>query len=113
MIIFGSFLPSLWLVCATKVYSGLGADMVMESLQCWPHPWPADRMRPVRRPGPSDRKELVGQVFAVELACFSAVIREGGKPPPTGSGLGLPGDSAPPHHGRKNSWRRGRTGSRS
>ncbi len=31
MIIFGSFLPSLGLVSATKVYSGLGADIVMES----------------------------------------------------------------------------------
>jgi len=29
---FGSFPPSLWLVCATRVYSGLGADIVMESL---------------------------------------------------------------------------------
>ncbi len=28
----GSFPPSLWLVCASKVYSGLGADIVMESL---------------------------------------------------------------------------------
>src|SRR6185437_11942304 len=28
---FGSFPPSLWLVCASKVYSGLGADIVMES----------------------------------------------------------------------------------
>jgi len=26
------FLRALWLVCATKVYSGLGADIVMESL---------------------------------------------------------------------------------
>jgi hypothetical protein len=25
---FGSFPPSLWLVCASKVYSGLGADIV-------------------------------------------------------------------------------------
>jgi hypothetical protein len=30
---FGSFPPSLWLVCASKVYSGLGADIVMESLR--------------------------------------------------------------------------------
>src|ERR1700746_2623896 len=29
----GSFLPSLfWLVCTTKVYSGVGADIVMESI---------------------------------------------------------------------------------
>src|SRR5215471_14279372 len=26
------FLRALWLVCASKVYSGLGADIVMESL---------------------------------------------------------------------------------
>jgi hypothetical protein len=33
MIMFGSpFLRALWLVCASKVYSGLGADIVMESL---------------------------------------------------------------------------------
>jgi hypothetical protein len=32
MIIFGSFLPSLWLVGTTKAYSGLGADIVMESI---------------------------------------------------------------------------------
>jgi hypothetical protein len=32
MIIFGSFLPSLLVGCATKVYSGLGADIVMESI---------------------------------------------------------------------------------
>jgi len=31
--LFGSFLPSLfWLVCTTKVYSGVGADIVMESI---------------------------------------------------------------------------------
>ena len=31
---FGSFplLRALWLVCASKVYSGLGADIVMESI---------------------------------------------------------------------------------
>ena len=29
---FGSFLPGLWLVGTTKVYSGMGADIVMESL---------------------------------------------------------------------------------
>jgi len=28
---FGSFLPSLWLVRTTKAYSGMGADIVMES----------------------------------------------------------------------------------
>jgi hypothetical protein len=33
MIIVGSFLPSLfWLVGTTKVYSGVGADIVMESI---------------------------------------------------------------------------------
>src|SRR6476646_4018491 len=44
---FGSFPPSLWLVCASKVYSGLGADIVygiitlIERTACaissWPH----------------------------------------------------------------------------
>jgi hypothetical protein len=29
---FGSFPPSPFVVCASKVYSGLGADIVMESL---------------------------------------------------------------------------------
>jgi hypothetical protein len=29
---FGSFLPGLWLVGTTKVYSGIGADIVMESI---------------------------------------------------------------------------------
>jgi hypothetical protein len=29
---FGSFLPSLWLVRTTKAYSGVGADIVMESI---------------------------------------------------------------------------------
>ena len=29
---FGSFLPELWLVGTIKVYSGMGADIVMESL---------------------------------------------------------------------------------
>jgi hypothetical protein len=30
---FGSFLPGLWLVCTiTKVYPGVGADIVMESI---------------------------------------------------------------------------------
>ena len=29
---FGSFLPGLWLVGTTKVYSGVGADIVMESI---------------------------------------------------------------------------------
>jgi hypothetical protein len=29
---FGSFLPSLWLVRNTKAYFGLGADIVMESI---------------------------------------------------------------------------------
>src|ERR1700722_16694118 len=32
MIMFGSFLPGLWLVGTTKVYSGIGADIVMESI---------------------------------------------------------------------------------
>ena len=31
MIMFGSFSPEPWLVSATKVYSGVGADIVMES----------------------------------------------------------------------------------
>ena len=30
------FLRALWLVCASKVYSGLGADIVMESLHSLP-----------------------------------------------------------------------------
>jgi len=29
---FGSFLPGLWLVGTTKVYSGVGADIIMESI---------------------------------------------------------------------------------
>jgi hypothetical protein len=29
---FGSFLPGLWLVGTTKVYPGVGADIVMESI---------------------------------------------------------------------------------
>jgi hypothetical protein len=29
---FGSFLPGLWLVGTTKVYPGIGADIVMESI---------------------------------------------------------------------------------
>jgi hypothetical protein len=29
---FGSFLPGLWLVGTTKVYPGIGADFVMESI---------------------------------------------------------------------------------
>ena len=29
---FGSFLPGLWLVGTTKVYSDVGADIVMESI---------------------------------------------------------------------------------
>jgi len=32
MIMFGSFLPSPWLVSTTKAYLGVGADIVMESL---------------------------------------------------------------------------------
>ena len=28
----GSFLPGLWLVGTTKVYPGIGADIVMESI---------------------------------------------------------------------------------
>ena len=32
IIMFGSFLPSPWLVGTTKVYSGVGADIVMESI---------------------------------------------------------------------------------
>jgi hypothetical protein len=32
IIMFGSFLPGLWLVGTTKVYSGVGADIVMESI---------------------------------------------------------------------------------
>jgi hypothetical protein len=35
--IFGSFLPSLWLVGTTKAYSGLGADIVMESITLTTH----------------------------------------------------------------------------
>jgi hypothetical protein len=31
-----SFPPSLWLVCASKAYSGLGADIVYESLHSKP-----------------------------------------------------------------------------
>jgi hypothetical protein len=31
-IMFGPFLPGLWLVGTTKVYSGIGADIVMESI---------------------------------------------------------------------------------
>jgi hypothetical protein len=37
MIMFGSFLPGLgWLAQITKVYSGLGADIVMESITLKP-----------------------------------------------------------------------------
>jgi hypothetical protein len=38
MIMFGSFPPSPLVVSASKVYSGLGADIVMESLRSVENP---------------------------------------------------------------------------